>query len=609
MAIVGIDLGTTNSLIARIQGGRAQLAPSETGSHLIPSVVTFAPGEAEPWVGERARAAREEFAEATIHSAKRFIGRGKDDVADWMDSLAFDFSPSDASVVRFRAGEKVLTPSEVGALVLRKLKALGEKSFGEPVQRAVITVPAYFNDAQRQATKLAGELAGLEVVRIVNEPTAACVAYGLDKKTLGAVAVFDLGGGTFDISILRVHDGVFEVLATNGDTALGGDDFDHAIVRALAPEISQVWSTDWESSPSARAAIAVAAEKLKVALSESESADFEARFGAKHFRREVTRQELEIWIAPVIARLVEPCRNCLSDSRVKLAAITDVILVGGSTRVPAVRDWVQRYFGREPICSLNPDEVVAIGAAVQANIIAGQMGEMLLLDIVPLSLGIETIGGAVSKIIHRNSTVPVSASQTFTTSVDGQTRVAIHVLQGEREMAADNRSLARFELRGIPPLPAGIPKIEVEFVVDANGILSVKALELRTSTRASVAVNPSFGLNDAEVERMLEQAYEHAESDFNARFLVEAQTEAESILQATVKSLARGMHLTTEADRTAIDNAAAKLRTAIGGTDHKAIKQEIENLNHVTQPLAEALLNEAVRGALKDKKLPEGDPL
>jgi molecular chaperone DnaK len=603
MAIVGIDLGTTNSLIGRIEKGRPRLFQSESGSTLIPSVVSFSSDQSSPLVGAEAKAQRLQFPEQTIYSAKRFIGCGLTDVSHWMKILPFDFSASDSHIVRFRIGNKAYTPSEISAHVLAKLKTLAETQTGEKVDKAVVTVPAYFNDAQRQATKLAGELAGLEIVRIVNEPTAACLAYGLDKKTMGTVAVFDLGGGTFDISLLRVKEGVFEVLATNGDTALGGDDFDHALIDALTTEITQTWGSGWLSAPAAKAALISQAEEVKKALSDTDVASFQVSWEGKTFSKQVYRTEFESWIQPIIDKLKRPCIACVKDARLKVEQITDVILVGGSTRVPAVRQMVTELFGREPICTLNPDEVVAMGAAVQANILSGQMGEMLLLDVIPLSLGIDTMGGVVSKIIHRNSTIPISASQTFTTYVDGQTSVDIHVLQGERELSQDNRSLARFQLKGIPPLPAGIPKIEVEFIVDANGILNVRALELRTGTKASVTVNPSYGLSDSHVEKMLEEAYENAERDFHLRFLLEARTEADSLLRATRKSLEKGHALISEEEVETIHQSTKALELLLSGSDTASIKRGIEQLNQATQKLAENLLNAAVRETLTNQTL------
>lgn len=566
--IVGIDLGTTNSLVGIIKQGRPHLFKDTNGSPLIPSVVTIE--NSKILVGYQAK---NNVQRNTVYSSKRFIGKGLNEIKHHIKNCPFDFSESDEKIVRFKIENKAYTPIEIASFVLNKLKSLAESELNQKVQKAVVTVPAYFNDVQRQATKLAGELSGLEIVRILNEPTAACLAYGLDKKTKGNIAVFDLGGGTFDISILRVENGIFEVLATNGDTELGGDDFDLAIAKSINPQFETI-------SPDKKNELLKVAEQLK-----------------KEQRFEKTL------LQPILDRVIKPIENCIKDSGLNIDQITDVILVGGSTRMPLVQSKVKEIFKREPICSLNPDEVVAMGAAIQANILMGQTKDMLLLDVIPLSLGIETMGGVVTKLIHRNSRLPISATENFSTYVDGQVTIDLHVLQGERELAKDNRSLARFQLKGIPPMPAGIPQLEVEFIVDANGILSVKAIEKRTATTASITVNPTSGLTDTVVETMLMESYENAETDFNKRFLIEAQNDAEAILRATTKSLEKGAHLLDKDEKEKIEQSLVNLKNSLNQNNLKEIKENIEKLNEETKDFAEKLLNQAVSDVLKDKTI------
>ena len=609
--IVGIDLGTTNSLVAYTdaQNGQPKCVPGPYGSALCPSVVSI-DADGGIVVGEPAKRRLLTQPERTIYSVKRLMGRGPADVQDELKLFPFRIDPTSKNVIRVRLGEKVFTPPEISAFILRELKNWAEAFFGEAVDRAVITVPAYFDDAQRQATKDAGKIAGLEVLRLVNEPTAAALAYGLHEKQRGRVAVYDLGGGTFDISVLKListsEGDIYRVLSTNGDTHLGGDDIDNLLQAFVHEQILQGDQIDFSPQGELAQELRRVLINVKHQLSEAETEML--RFplpNGKVFTHEFTRGALEALIRPVVDRTMGPVKKALADAQVKPSDMDEVVLVGGATRTPLIRRTVQEYFDRKPHTELNPDEVVALGAAVQANILDRGVKNMLLLDVTPLSLGIETYGGAVAKIIPRNSTIPASAQELYTTGVDNQTGIDIHVLQGERELAKDCRSLSRFTLR-VPPAPAGLPRIEVKFLIDANGILQVAAKDLRTGEQHSIEVQPSYGISDAEIEHMLEESIEYAEQDFAERQLIEARREAESILTATAKALAnpQSASLSVE-ERARIESSVAALKESVASSDYKLIRERIDDLNHTTAHLAELLMSSAVRTALEGRKLAE----
>jgi Fe-S protein assembly chaperone HscA len=609
--IVGIDLGTTNSLVAYTdaQTGQPKCIPGPLGSTLCPSVVSIDP-DGSIIVGEPAKRRLLTQPERTIYSVKRLMGRGPADIQDELKLFPFRIDPSNKNVIRVLLGEKIFTPPEISAFILRELKNWAEAYFGEAVDRAVITVPAYFNDAQRQATKDAGKIAGLEVLRLVNEPTAAALAYGLHEKQRGRVAVYDLGGGTFDISILKListSDGdVYQVLSTNGDTHLGGDDIDNLLQAFVHELILQDDQLDFSPHGELAQELRKALIDVKHQLSETETAMLRfALPNGKFFTHEFTRGAFEALIRPVVDRTMGPVKQALADAQLKPADMEEVVLVGGTTRTPLIRRVVREFFDRKPHTELNPDEVVALGAAVQANILDHGVKTMLLLDVTPLSLGIETYGGAVAKIIPRNSTIPASAQELYTTGVDNQTGIEIHVLQGERELAKDCRSLARFTLK-VPPAPAGLPRIEVKFLIDANGILQVAAKDMRTGEQHSIAVQPSYGIDDSEIERMLEESIEYAEQDFAERQVIEARTEAESILTATAKALAspQAAGLSAE-ERASVEASVAALKESVTGADYMLIRKRIDELNHATEHLAELLMNSAVSTALEGRKLAE----
>ena len=602
---VGIDLGTTHSLVAAVRHGVAECLPDEQGRVILPSVVRYLPasaGGSGRQIGHDALAAQVDDPANTISSVKRLMGRRRDQVVD-VDRLAYAVVDQDGMAqIDTVAGRK--TPMEVSAEILATLRYRAEDSFADDLFGAVITVPAYFDDAQRQATKDAAKLAGIEVLRLINEPTAAAIAYGLDNGAEGVYAVYDLGGGTFDISILRLTRGVFEVLATGGDSALGGDDYD----QALAAWVLQRQGMAIESlDASARAALHKEARRVKEALSADAQAPFRATLAGRAVEQTVTAADFEACTEPLTARTMAAVRKALRDARTSKDEVKGVVMVGGSTRMPVIRRTVGGFFGTEPLVNLNPDEVVALGAAIQANALAGNSkdGDLLLLDVIPLSLGIETMGGLVERIVPRNSSIPTARGQDFTTYQDGQTALALHVVQGERDLVADCRSLARFTLRGIPPMAAGAARIRVTFTVDADGLLAVGAKELTSGVEAKIDVKPSYGLSDEQIARMLQDSFATAQQDMQARALVEARVDADRLLLATHSALAADGDLLRDDERRAIDALMATLRTTAEGEDAAAIEAAIEALAKGTEPFAAERMNRGIQQALSGKKIEE----
>ncbi|MFQ5580741.1 MAG: Fe-S protein assembly chaperone HscA [Nitrospiria bacterium] len=605
--VVGIDLGTTNSLVAYMDGGQPRVIPGLSGASAVPSIVSFDPDGAADHVsiGDAAKKHLIDGSDRTIYSVKRLMGKGIGEVQADLKYLPFQLSGKPKEIIRIHVGENHYTPPEISAFILAELKQRAEAHLNAPVEQAVITVPAYFNDSQRQATKDAGKIAGLEVLRIVNEPTAASLAYGLQKKKEGRIVVYDLGGGTFDVSILKIKNGIFEVLATNGDTHLGGDDIDQCLMLLILREIQQQSGLDLMNHPEALQEIRLLAEAVKRQLSSEKNTTICLDLSEHKisYRREISRDEFDSLIHALIDRTLSPCRQALEDAKLSPEEIDEVILVGGSTRIPLIQNTVADLFKRTPHSELNPDDVVALGAAVQADILAGSITNMLLLDVTPLSLGMETMGGVVNRFIPRNTTIPTSAKESFTTFADGQQSVSIHVVQGERELVKDCRSLARFNLTGIEPLPAGMPRIEVTFLIDANGILKVSAKDLKSGKAQSIEVKPTYGLTDEETESMISASIEHARKDMEDRMLIESRNEADTVLRHAAKGLTHGAALVDPSERKKIEQSMADLQEAMRGPDHRLIREKLSHLDEATQKLAELLMDQSVQVALKDKNI------